>query len=102
MNFKVGDILYCKKYNHWDGTDYCYVGQVFKIINLISEDRCGLRCIGFKDKEDNTYNTVSYWVINDDEDVISRFKVSGLEYIWDYFETKTERAKRVIEEYENR
>lgn len=89
MGLKIGDKIYCKKnLNDEDKNATCIKGKCY-IVN-------------YKDTLDTSYElfldgNFSAWLRYGD--IITSDK---LKYIWDYFETKIERSKRIINGFKDR
>lgn len=98
---KLGVKLYCKKDNHWDSVDYCHVGQVFIISEIRDKNRCIIKCIDYKGKRNRKkiFNTSSLWLTNPDEEVVRKHGHHGVVYLFDYFEDKIKRVKRIAQEH---
>ena len=87
---QVGDILYCKKDFYFNETCFVtknkhyiishYAGGYLSMDSVIKDRNSG---IDFVDNRED--------VIDDD-----------MGYVWDHFETKIEKAKRIIKQYEER
>ena len=87
MKLKEGDSIYCKKSVHYNTERFCIAGVKYEVGTV----RKGV---------------YSLYPINNDRIrygiVFSKFEDNGKhEFIWDYFETKKERGKRIIENFNN-
>lgn len=85
---KGGDIIYCKK-DFWF-SDSCYCTR--KEIYLVEYISYGCVCIT---SVDNANISADYSILEEDQ-------TQDIKYVWDHFETKIDRVKRFIKEYENR
>lgn len=109
MDLKIGKQLHCKKEYHLEnGFSYyhCNIGEIF----IITEEQFsnGIKTIRLfiADKiEFANVNKINHKIVRNLWCISERNIIEGIEYmpyIWDVFETKEDRAKRIINEFERR
>ena len=91
MIIRKGDILRCIKNFSYPGDRTCTKGKSYKVMD-ISEDDNGVIVEIMPDEKKQELGVS----MNKDCDR------NDHEYIYDYFEKKTDRAKRIINEYKKR
>ena len=93
MQLKIGDILKCvKEYESYDFNLKCEVDEYYTIATVDNSDQT------YELRKSSDYNggeTWIHWCKNCDRHF-------DFGYVWNHFETKTDRAKRIIEQYESR
>ena len=97
MSIKSGDILYCIKDNYYDGRWFAAVGQLFIVSEILDNNCCRIKIFDSKGKDKCVVEGYTKWYYKKDGLV----RHSSTEYLWDYFEDKKIRAKRIINDFTN-
>lgn len=90
MDIKIGDILRCKKEFYYSNRCYTMKSESYVITRIYDTEISLTPCL---DNFDRT--NISFVVDKNHSNHIQS-------YIWDHFETKLDKAKRIISGYKNR
>ena len=85
MLMQIGDKLYCKKDFRFRNSSF-HTGEYY-IITHMKITTCALRS--------SEYTSVGFYLNN------TILESDTYKYLWNHFETKTDRAKRIIDGYKN-
>ena len=99
---KVGDILKCKK-EHRFPAEYCYClkDELFKIEKIDKNNGNYTFCVVSPVAKTGTRFSITFFQnpISDEE---KPDNFDNVFYIWEHFESKLDRAKKIIKKYEER
>lgn len=91
MAIQDGDILRCKKNWYLRNDCCCYVGEHFVVGDLDGGDYKQIQSVRLYNVN-NSYVNIAFRPVNENLS-------SDLRYLWDHFENKYSRAKRIIKKY---